>query len=314
MNKLRSLPELAAECDVWRGAGKQIVWTNGCFDVFHAGHARALSAARSLGDELIVGINSDRSVRELKGEGRPICNETDRVEMLSALESVSRIVVFDGKRCDGEITALRPDIWTKSGDYTPETLDPDERAAILAYGGKIVITPLIPGISTTLLVNKIRRLDPEKIVSAACSYIRDEGGRLLMVATRYVDGIKWSLPGGGHRHGESLPDAARRETLEETGLRVEIIRPMGVLERIEPSIGLHLVLHVFSARPLGDAAVQSRVLAPAPGEHQAVEATWFSRERMRSEPGLVLGRRLWLENWDNPEQWPPYILMRRGEE
>ncbi len=157
MNKLRSLPELTAECENWRSRGKRVVWTNGCFDLFHAGHARALAAAKALGDILVVGINSDRSVRELKGEGRPLCNEPDRAAVLSALESVDRILVFDGKRCADEIRALKPAVWTKSGDYSPDSLDPDERAAVLAGGGEIVITPLIPGISTTLLVEKIRR-------------------------------------------------------------------------------------------------------------------------------------------------------------
>lgn len=312
MNKLRTLPELAAECETWRMEGKSIVWTNGCFDLFHAGHARALTAARALGDELVVGINSDRSVRELKGEGRPICGEADRAAMLSALESVSRVVVFDGKRCDREIAAIRPAVWTKSGDYTPESLDPAEREAVLAGGGRIEITPLVPGVSTTLLVDRIRRLDPEKIVSAACAYIRD-GDRLLLVASQYADGVKWSLPGGGHRHGESLEDAARRETREETGLEVEALRHMGALERIEPSVGLHLVMHVFAARPAGATDAAKLVLKPAQGEN-VVDVAWFTRDRMRDEPGPVLGRRWWLDYWDAPEQWPSYALMRTGEE
>lgn len=314
MNKLRTLPELTAECDAWRAQGKRIVWTNGCFDLFHAGHARALAAARSLGDILVMGVNSDRSVRELKGEGRPICGEADRAAMLSALESVDRIVVFDGKRCDREIAAVRPHVWTKSGDYTADSLDPAERAAVLAGGGRIEITPLIPGISTTLIVDRIRRFDPEKIVSAACAYIRDDNGRLLMVATRYADAVKWSLPGGGHRHGESLEAAAKREAEEETGLGVAVVRHMGMVERIEPTWGLHLVMGIFETRLCDPADYVRTAFSPDPVEHKVVDVAWFDRDRLANEPAIVLGRRLWLEYGDRAEAWPTYILMRRGEE
>ncbi len=313
MNKLRTLAELAAERETWRREGKKVVWTNGCFDLFHAGHARALGAARALGDVLIVGINSDRSVRELKGEGRPLCGEADRAAMLSALESVGRILVFDGKRCVEELAALRPDVWTKSGDYTLDTLDQDERRTVEAGGGEIVLTPLIPGLSTTLLVKKIRRLDPEKIVSAACALVRDRRGRQLMVRTRYADADKWSLPGGGHNHGEPLAETARRETFEETGVRVEIVRHMGVIERMEPSWGLHLTLHMFEARP-ADPADLEREEFPARPEESVLEAAWFSRARIREEKGIVLGRRLWLEYGTDPDHWPAYLLMRPGEE
>ena len=313
MDKLRSLDDLARECAVWRAEGKAVVWTNGCFDLFHAGHARALAAARALGDVLVVGINSDRSVRELKGEGRPLCGEADRAAMLSALESVTRIVVFDGKRCDREIAAIRPHIWTKSGDYTPESLDAAERGAVLANGGRIEITPLIPGISTTLLVDRIRRLDPEKIVSAASVFVRDGAGRILMVATRYADAVKWSLPGGGHRHGETLGDAARREALEETGVDVRIVRHMGVVERIEPAWGLHLSLHVFEAEPVDVAVFSKSRFEPMP-ENNIVDVAWFDRERLAAEKGIVLGRRLWLEYGADPGTWPSYIVMRPGEE
>ena len=314
MDKSRTLKELARECEEWRRQGRKVVWTNGCFDLFHAGHARALETARGLGDLLVVGINSDRSVRELKGPGRPLCGEDDRVAMLSALEAVDRVLIFDGKRCDREITLLRPDVWTKSGDYTPESLDPDERAAVLAGGGRIEITPLVPGISTTLLVDKIRRRDPEKIVSAACCLVRDAADRQLMVATRYTDAVKWSLPGGGHRHGESLPEAARREMREETGIDVEIVRHMGVVERIEPEQSLHLVLHLFEARPLDSANFQKEAFSPAPSEENIVNVAWFSRDRLRSEPAIVLGRRLWLEYGQYLDEWPNYLLMRQGEE
>lgn len=312
-NKTRTLEQLGLECETWRRAGKRIVWTNGCFDIFHAGHARALETARSLGDVLIVGLNSDKSVRGLKGEGRPLCGEVDRAAVLSALEAVTRVVLFDGQRCDNELTVLRPDVWTKSGDYTPESLDPAERAAVSAYGGKIEITPLVPGISTTLLVKKIRRFDPEKIVSAACVFIRDNRGRLLLVRTRYTDALKWGLPGGGHQQNETLPQTAWRETKEETGLDVDIGRHMGVIERIEPSLALHLTMHVFEAAPRDPALLECDIFHPQPGEY-VEDVAWFDRDRLRDEPDIVLGRRLWLEYGGVPENWPNYIMMRQGEE
>lgn len=157
MNKLRALADLARECDAWRREKKTIVWTNGCFDILHAGHVHALETARALGDVLVVGLNSDASVKRLaKGDDRPVCNQNDRAAVLSALESVTRVVIFDSQRCTREIEAVRPDIWTKSGDYTPESLDPEERNAVEKNGGRIVITPLVPGLSTTLLIEKIR--------------------------------------------------------------------------------------------------------------------------------------------------------------
>lgn len=313
MNKLRTVPELAEECRNWRREGKRIVWTNGCFDLFHAGHVRALEEARSLGDLLIVGINSDRSVRELKGEGRPLCGEADRAALLSGLEAVTRVVVFDGKRCDRELTALRPDIWTKSGDYTIDSLDADERRAMEAHGGKIVLTPLIEGISTTLLVKKIRRQDPEKIVSAACAFIGDGKGRVLLVATRYADAVKWSLPGGGHTHGESLEETARREVREETGLEAEVVRHLGVIERFEPAWGLHLVMPVFALRPLNAADLRREEFQSHP-EESIVAVAWFTPERLREEKGIVLGRRLLLRCGGDPERWPAYTFMGPGEE
>jgi rfaE bifunctional protein nucleotidyltransferase chain/domain len=313
MDKLRSLTELAEECRRWRSEGRRLVWTNGCFDLIHAGHVKALEAARALGDLLIVGLNSDRSVKALKGEGRPLCGQDDRAALLSGLEAVTRVVVFDRERCDRELAAIQPDIWAKSGDYTPESLDPAEREAVLSRGGRIVFTPLVEGLSTTLLVKKIRRADPERIVSAACAFIRDPQGRLLLAATRYAEAVKWSLPGGGHRLGESLPETARRETLEETGLEVETVRYLGAIERLEPAWPMHLSLHLFEAAPRDQAAFGQEIFPPRPKE-SIVGAAWFSRERLRTEKGIVLGRRIWLEWLDQPDRQPTHILMRPGEE
>lgn len=305
--KLRALPDLARECALWRAEGRRIVWTNGCFDLFHAGHARAFAEAKAQGDILVVGINSDRSVRELKGEGRPLCSETDRAAVLSALEAVDRVVVFDTLRCTAEIAAVQPAVWTKSGDYTEDSLDPEERAAVRAGGGKIVITPLIPGISTTALVKKIRRLDPEKITSAACAYIRDGRGRLLLTATRYDAGVRWGLPGGGHERGESLEDTVRREVREETGLDVVVGRHMGVIERIDAGKSIHLVMHVFEAAPAAGAGDFSARTDPA-----IEDVRWFDREGLLSWPGEIMGRRLWTEY--PCTQWPPYVRLFEGEE
>ncbi len=307
-NKVRTLAELSAECAEWRALGRKVVWTNGCFDLFHAGHVRALETAKRQGDILVVGLNSDRSVAGLKGEGRPLIGEVDRAAMLSGLSAVDRVLIFDGERCDAELNALRPAVWTKSGDYTVDSLDAGEREAVLSHGGEIRITPLVPGLSTTLLVKKIRRHDPEKIVSAACAFIRDGAGRVLLVSTRYADGCRWSLPGGGQFHGESLGVTAVREAREETGLEVSVVRHMGVIERIAPRLGFHLVMHVFEAR-LAAAGV------PVANREESVEAVeWFDRGRVAAEPGVVLGRELLLRYGASPDEWPSYSLLSPDDE
>ena len=139
------------------GDGRRLVFTNGCFDLLHAGHVRYLRQARALGDALAVGLNSDRSVRELKGEGRPLNTEGDRAEVLAALGCVDYVVVFDGKRATELLRAVRPHIYAKGGDYTPDSLDAEERSALRACGAEIKILPLVPGRSTTALIGKISR-------------------------------------------------------------------------------------------------------------------------------------------------------------
>ena len=141
-----------------REKNRTLAVTNGCFDLMHRGHASYLAEAGNGADALLVLINSDASVRALKGESRPVVTEHDRAFMLASLRSVDRVVIFDSSRCDRELAALSPDIYVKAGDYTIETLDPGERNALTAAGTKIVFMPFIPGLSTTGIVEKIRSL------------------------------------------------------------------------------------------------------------------------------------------------------------
>ena len=153
-----------AEAQKWRDAlreaGRKLVVTNGCFDIMHRGHAAYLREARLAGDALLVLINSDASVRRLKGEKRPVVGEKDRAYMLCSLASVDRVVIFDRLRCDRELAAIAPDVYVKGGDYTLDKLDPDERAVLEQAGIKIVFKPFIPGFSTTTLIQRI--LNAEK--------------------------------------------------------------------------------------------------------------------------------------------------------
>src|SRR5947207_6462645 len=129
-NKVVSMCELPARLKKMRAGGKKIVATNGCFDLLHAGHVRYLAAARALGDILVVGLNADQSVRELKGADRPINNEKDRAEVLAALESVDFVTIFPELRATHFIEGAAPDVYVKGGDYNSESLNPEERAAL----------------------------------------------------------------------------------------------------------------------------------------------------------------------------------------
>lgn len=147
---------LAQVRDAMEAVGQRLVFTNGCFDLLHAGHVRYLRQARGLGEALAVGLNSDRSVRELKGEGRPVNAEEDRAEVLAALGCVDYVVIFDGKRATDVLSTVRPHLYAKGGDYTPDSLDPEERAALEKAGTEIRILPLVPGRSTTSTLGRIR--------------------------------------------------------------------------------------------------------------------------------------------------------------
>ena len=147
--KIVTSTELAQVSEAFAAQGKRLVFTNGCFDLLHVGHVRYLQAARALGDALVVAVNGDASVRALKGPSRPVNPEADRAEVLSALACVDYVVIFPEVRVTNLIRLTRPQIYAKGGDYTPETLDPEERAALDAAGSQIRILPLVPGRSTT---------------------------------------------------------------------------------------------------------------------------------------------------------------------
>jgi rfaE bifunctional protein nucleotidyltransferase chain/domain len=150
--------QLPAWRNALRDAGKKLVVTNGCFDLLHLGHVTYLENARNQGDPLLVGVNGDASVGQLKGPGRPVNNQTDRAAVLAALESVDGVCIFQEKRATHFLSHARPDIYVKGGDYTLETLDQEERRAVEQGGGRIKIIPFVPGKSTSSLLEKISRL------------------------------------------------------------------------------------------------------------------------------------------------------------
>ena len=149
---------LAAWRAAVRAAGRKLVVTNGCFDLLHLGHVTYLEKARQQGDALLVGVNSDAAVRQLKGRERPVNTESDRAAVLAALASVDGVCIFSEKTATRFLALARPDIYVKGGDYTLETLDQDERRTVEQSGGAIVIIPMVPGKSTTALLEKIMRL------------------------------------------------------------------------------------------------------------------------------------------------------------
>lgn len=150
-----SLPEWRVRM---RTAGKRLVVTNGCFDLLHAGHVTYLEKARSLGDALLIGLNGDESVRQLKGPGRPVNSEQDRAAVLAALESVTAVCIFTDRSANQFLAICQPDIYVKGGDYTVETIPQDERRTVEQAGGTIHFVSFVPGQSTTTLLQKIAQL------------------------------------------------------------------------------------------------------------------------------------------------------------
>jgi rfaE bifunctional protein nucleotidyltransferase chain/domain len=156
--KIIPWPRLPAWRAAIRARGLRLVVTNGCFDILHLGHVTYLEAARARGDLLLVGVNSDSSVRELKGQGRPVNTEIDRASVIAALACVDAACIFEQRSALQFLTASEPDIWVKGGDYALDTINQDELRAVEKSGGKVVLLPLVPGKSTTTLLEKISRL------------------------------------------------------------------------------------------------------------------------------------------------------------
>jgi D-glycero-beta-D-manno-heptose 1-phosphate adenylyltransferase len=138
-----------------RAEGKSLVFTNGVFDLLHVGHIRYLAEAKALGDALVVAINSDRTVRELKGEGRPVINESERAEILAALRHVTCVTVFDDVSPRRLIAALLPDVLVKGGDYGLDEIH--GREEVEAAGGKVVSLPFVAGVSTSGIIERMKK-------------------------------------------------------------------------------------------------------------------------------------------------------------
>lgn len=155
-SKIISLSEAARIAGECRALGGRVITTNGCFDLLHWGHVSYLTQARALGDMLICGLNSDSSVRGLKGKGRPLQEEKIRALQLAGLEAVDWIVIFSEKTPEAFLEEIRPTLHVKGGDYLPKALP--ERAVVEAHGGTVDCLPLVPGFSTSELIRKLKSL------------------------------------------------------------------------------------------------------------------------------------------------------------
>jgi len=158
--KIMELKALKKEIEAKKEAGELIVFSNGCFDILHVGHIRYLKKAASLGDKLVLAVNSDRSVKELKGKGRPFVPEAERLELLAALEMIDYLILFSEIDAKDLLEKIKPQIYVKGGDYRIEDLP--EAETVYNYGGKIVLITEIKGKSTTNIIKKIRQSKDEK--------------------------------------------------------------------------------------------------------------------------------------------------------
>jgi glycerol-3-phosphate cytidylyltransferase len=147
--------DIAKFCEILRQGGQKVVFTNGCFDILHAGHVTYLEAAKAQGDVLVLGLNTDESVRQLKGPERPINSELDRAKVVGALKAVDYVVLFGEQTAEAVIAEVKPDVYVKGGDYTLDTLP--EAKIVQSYGGKVAFIDMVEGRSTTNIINKIKK-------------------------------------------------------------------------------------------------------------------------------------------------------------
>ena len=154
--KIIELPELLKQINRWRFLGNKIAFTNGCFDILHPGHIASLSQAAAEADYLIVGLNADESVKKLKGEGRPVNDQQSRALLLASLLMVDAVVIFEEETPLKLISVVLPDVLVKGGDYKIDEIVGAKE--VIAHGGKVVINPIVPGFSTSGLIEKIHRL------------------------------------------------------------------------------------------------------------------------------------------------------------
>jgi rfaE bifunctional protein nucleotidyltransferase chain/domain len=157
MGLILSWEKLPAWREEKKQRGKKVVATNGCFDLLHVGHVRFLQEAKALGDVLVVGVNGDSSVRELKGDGRPVNGEADRAEVVAGLGCVDAVIIFPEKRATRFLESVKPDLYVKGGDYQADQLDKDELDAVTKGGGRVQVLDLTPGRSTTAVLQKLKK-------------------------------------------------------------------------------------------------------------------------------------------------------------
>jgi rfaE bifunctional protein nucleotidyltransferase chain/domain len=155
-SRLCTHEEMLLKVRNWQAEGEKVVFTNGCFDILHAGHVRYLSAARTLGDRLVIGMNTDASVRRLKGPKRPVASESDRAEVLASLAAVDAVTLFDEDTPEALIGMLLPDILVKGADWPVERISGAK--AVLDHGGSVLTVPLLEGRSTTGIIETIVKL------------------------------------------------------------------------------------------------------------------------------------------------------------
>jgi D-beta-D-heptose 7-phosphate kinase/D-beta-D-heptose 1-phosphate adenosyltransferase len=153
MRNVLSWKEMKKEVEHLRENGSKIVFTNGCFDILHAGHVRYLNQAREAGDALILGLNSDSSVRKIKGEKRPIVPQEERAEVAASLKAVDYVTLFEETTPLNLIEFLKPDILVKGADWRPEDIVGSDQ--VLSWGGKVILIPVVAGASTTSIIEKI---------------------------------------------------------------------------------------------------------------------------------------------------------------